>query len=70
MRAPVLCRGVAVTCLLASLCFVSLWGPPAGAGTIDDVVGPPAWSRSEIIVKFDADVKQDVRDEALSNMAV
>jgi serine protease len=65
MQAHILSRGAAITWLLGSLLFVSLWGPPAAAGTAADTVEPLAWSRSEIIVKFNADVEQDARDQAL-----
>jgi len=65
MRAHILSRAVVAACLLGSLLIASLWGPHAGAGVTADIPEPPAWSQSEIIVKFNENVGQNVRDEAL-----
>jgi len=65
MRASILSRVLVAACLMGGLLIVSLWGPPAGAGTMADIPESPAWSQSEIIVKFNDDVEQSVRDAAL-----
>lgn len=76
MRAQILSGGAIAVCLMGGV-IVSLWGSHAPAGTradppaalsswAADVPEPPAWSRSEIIVKFNGDVEQNARDDVLS----
>jgi len=58
-------KGVVAVCRFGGLFLVLLWGPHAGAGTMADGPEPPTWSQDEIIVKFNEDVEQNIRDEAL-----
>lgn len=69
MRAHILSRAIVAACLLGGLLVASLWGPHAGAGVTADIPEPPAWSRSEIIVKFNEGVDQDARDGLLREHA-
>jgi serine protease len=65
MRASILSRGIVATCLTGGLLIVLLWGSPAGADTTTDMPEPSPWCQGEIIVKFNDDIEQDVRDTAL-----